>query len=331
MTNRLLTFLALALVFASVVLLAAAMQHSSDLIGVRSQPAQTMSSDINITGQSNRTDTGATDTSLEDTATSTSGPDLSLSQVPNIQEVFSAMSSMPEALNDPPDILLLALLLLALLLLAIVGYILWRRRRRRKAPAVVAAVPASTRPALEYHEGAYRLVFPQVAAGLPAVWGAGEALDLQVMDITGKYAGLDLSVDGGAARAVALEGGEAHLTLSLEKGDHRITARPKAGGEASWADVRIVDYREEIVHMFNDLYQDYRSGHAGTGDEMTARELETAMRRDMPEPLQKSLDDTVTLFEYANYSLYAIGRKDFVNMYKSTAGLMPPRGGRHAG
>lgn len=332
MKNRLLTILALSLVFVSVLTLAAAIQFSSDLIGVRSQPQPTFSSDINITGQANRTDTGVTDPDDTNTSASVTGPDLSFSSLADIDQVIRYMGSLPEILNDPPGSLLLWIVILViLLLLAYAGYTLWRRRKHGpQAPPVVEIACLPARAALEYHEGDFKLTFPQIREPLPAVWGAGEPLTLVIQDKAGGDRDITILIEDKVTGQFILEQGVAHVELHLDKGDHRITVGPGGNtdtGRASWADVRIVDYREEVVQLFNEMYRGYRASHASLKDEMTARELEIAMRKDLVEDKQKNLGDTIMLFEYANYSQHAIQRKEFEEMYLSRIGLMPAPGG----
>ncbi len=332
MKNKSLLLLALALVFISIIMLAAAMDYSSGLIGVRSQPQPTFSTDINITGQSNRTDDGSTSDINDDPSKSDTGPDSSLSRNLDLNDILKPLSSLPDMLEDPPDSLLLwIILLIVLLLLAIIGYILWRRHKRKKrSPALVEEAHVEVRPALEYFEGDYKIAFPQIHAPLPPIWGAGERLDVLIQDKAGKNSDITLYVDGNAVRNIQMESGSAGLSLELGKGDHRIKVSPKNVTEgSSWADVRIVEYREEVVRMFNEIYQGYRSAHDGTNGEMTARELEIAMRQGMPEDMRKKLGKTITLFEYANYSLHDIRRGEFEEMYMSQAGLVPATGGNN--
>ena len=329
MKNKLFTIIALALVFISIMLLAAAIQYSSGLIGVRSQPQQTYTSDINITGQSNHTDSGAAASSNNDSSASLTVPELSLSPLP---EIVKALGGLPDLLdNSPYSPLILIAILIALILLAIIGYILWRRRKRPQMQPAARLERVQERPDLDYHEGDYSISFPQIRAPLPAIWGINEKLDVVVQDKTGDNNSLSLLVDYKVVGHFRAEHGSAHAVLELEKGDHRITVSPEnAPGShgSSWADIRIVDYREEIVRMFNEMYSAHMSGHDGTGQELTARELELAMRKGMPEKMIKSLGDAIMLFEYANYSLHDIQRKDFEDMYISRMGLMPSAGGQ---
>lgn len=328
MKNKLFTILALALVFISVMMLAAAIQYSSGLIDVKSQPQLTFSSDINITGQSNRTDSGQAAPDKDNSSTSVTGPDISKSQMPNMDDILKSLGGLPELIDNPPDSLLIVIaILVVLLLLAIIGYILWRRRKRGQKMPVVDAVIVEKRAALEYHEGDYTISFPQISAQLPVIWGINERLEVAILDKTGEHSDATISVDDKVIKEITAEHGAMHVSLDLAKGDHRIIVSPgNAPGSSSWADVRIVDYREEVVRMFNEMYQVYRSSHEVAGDGMTARELELVMRKDMQEELWKNLGNTITLFEYANYSLHSIQRKDFEDMYLSRIGLIPAGG-----
>lgn len=335
MKNRSLTLLALALVFISVMLLTAAIQYSSGLIDVRSQPAPAFGSDINITGQLNRTDTGASSATNNDRSVRDNGSDMGLSRVPDLKEILTPLGIKPDIIDDPPDYLLIVIAILVALLLALIGYILWRRRKRGlKKPAAADVEEVEARAVLEYFEGDYKISFPQISAPFPVIWGVNERLDVVIQDKTGKNSDMALYVDGKVAREVTADHGAARLWLDLDKGDHRIMVSPKnspGSSGSSWTDVRIVDYREEIVRIFNEMYREYRSSHESAGDEMTARELEIAMRQEVPEHVRKKLGETIRLFEYANYSLHDVRRKDFEEMYLSRADMTPAAGGQNVG
>jgi hypothetical protein len=121
-----------------------------------------------------------------------------------------------------------------------------------------------------------------------------------------------------------MENGMATVSLRLKKGDHRVTVRATAdflpSGD-SWVNVRIVDYREEIVRMFNEMCRRFTSADDGGGDVLTPRELERSVGARMPETKRRWLDDFVTTFERANYSVHEIRRADFERMYTSELGV----------
>ena len=327
MKNKLFVILALALVFIAVTMLAATIQYSSGLIGVKNQSQNVLGSDLNFTGPSNRSDSGA-GANNNDISGGGNSPNLDLSKFPSLNDVLRSAGGLPDPKN-PPDYLLLLILLILLLLIALIGYYIWRRLRRKPA-APVDELPVEPEPALEYFEGDFALSFPGISAPFPVIWGIKERLELVIHDKTGMNGAAILYIDGEAKGELTMENGQAHVELDLEKGDHRVMVSPRSIAEgSSWADVRIVDYREEVVKIFNELYRSYRSGRHEAKEEMTAREMEMAMRPNIPEPMQQKLGDTVMIFEYANYSLHDIRRKEYETMYLSRMGLAQTAGGKN--
>ena len=92
-------------------------------------------------------------------------------------------------------------------------------------------------------------------------------------------------------------------------------------GELSWTDLEIVDYREEIVRLFNELCRTLKSGNADVRDDMTPRELERTICGRMPETVD-SIGTAVTVFELANFSTHTVRRTEYERMYLSGMGLL---------
>ncbi len=227
-------------------------------------------------------------------------------------------------LNIPPELVnylfVIVIILIAIVLLAIM-YNFIRRRRPRGQQAQTPLTPgdraiAWVRPG--YFEGDYRIRFPQIREPFPAIWGAGEALEVTIERKDSAKGEAVLDIDGNTARDVRLENGMTKVRLDLDKGDHRITVSTKDSiAGPSWAEVRIVDYREEIIRMFNELYTGYSACNGGIGDKLTPRELERAIGQGLPDEKKKPLSAAVTTFELANFSLHSIGRRDYERMYLS--------------
>jgi hypothetical protein len=171
-------------------------------------------------------------------------------------------------------------------------------------------------------EGFYRMRFPQIADPFPLTWGDREPLSLA---ISGKDLNDDevtIAVDGVDIAMVKLDKGEALATLTLGKGRHRVSVSSAIEGRAaSWADVCIVDYKEEVVRLFNEMYGHFKAAGKNVRDEMTPRELEQVVGEQLPATKQNMLDTAVTVFEFANYSTHAIRRSEYEQMYLSKAGV----------
>ncbi len=117
-----------------------------------------------------------------------------------------------------------------------------------------------------------------------------------------------------------LDSGVARTTLVLEKGKHRISVQ-SAGQETSWTDIRIVDYREEVVSLFNIMFQNFKVDPIVI-NEMTPRELEQAVIGGLPETKRIMLDEAVSVFEIANYSIHHIRRHEYERMYISKINII---------
>jgi hypothetical protein len=320
MKNTLSLVVAVLLTFIAISLLMAALQYSSDLIGVSIQNDTTLTTDVNVHGLTNNTGEDSPDNSgaLQAASPNSGGSGLNIINLSSLTS--GGNPKKPDDPQDPTNYLLIILIILVVLVfLAIIGYLIWRRRRRRhsqKMPSGGAAAGIS--PA--YFDGDYKIRFPQIREPFPIIWGENETLEVIIESKDGTMDEAVLDIDGKVTRNVRLDNGRALLGIEPGKGEHRITVGVKDGADISgpsWAIIRIVDYREEIVRMFNEMYLNYSSRYEGIGDKMTPRELELAIGLKMPETKRKALDVAVTIFELANYSLHAIRRKDYERMYVS--------------
>lgn len=192
---------------------------------------------------------------------------------------------------------------------------------RTRKPAKDGSIPGSVTLQSDKPQRVplYRIEYPGIAARLPAVWGAGEPLGVRVLGPQTGNGKLGLYLDGGLTEALTLTDGMASVVLTPGKGSHILTIRAMGGGSEALAEseVRIVDYREEVVRIFNDLFHTLRSRFEEIGPDATPRELQWAATSHLPYDKQASIDRIVSAFEIANYSLHAVGREDYVTSYVS--------------
>ena len=155
------------------------------------------------------------------------------------------------------SLLIIGVIAAGMAIIAAVAFVILRKRRRRNAisTAALPTLPLSP-PAPESFEGRYQLRFPRIREPFPLTWGTDEPLELAITckdEATGEAM---LSIDGEGPRKVLLENGMATVSLKPGKGKHRVTVSTMAcvrpSGD-SWVNVCIVDYREEIVRMFNEM------------------------------------------------------------------------------
>ncbi|HEY3273111.1 MAG TPA: DUF4129 domain-containing protein [Methanocella sp.] len=231
-------------------------------------------------------------------------------------------SSSADVRDSGNTLLIIGLVAAAIAVIAVVAFLIIRRRRNacRISTIPTTIAPILPAPVPDSYEGLIQLQFPQIHAPFPLTWGAGEPLELVIACKEEAIGEAMLTIDGGEARKVLLENGMATVSLKLDKGYHKVTVSAMAGAspsEDSWASVRIVEYREEIVRMFNDMCRRFTPS-----DDLTPRELERSLGAQLPETKQKLLGAAVTTFEQANYSLHEIRRTDFERMYTSEMGVL---------
>ncbi len=226
------------------------------------------------------------------------------------------------------SLLIIGIIVTGMAIIATIAFIIIRKRRRnvRSITALpVEPTPTVPAPAPVSCEGRFQLRFPRIREPFPNIWGADEPLELAISCKDEATCEVMMSIDGEGARKVLLEDGRATVSLKLKKGEHKVTVSAVADAGPSgdsWVTVHIVDYREEIVRMFDKMCRRFMPAGDGAGDELTPRELERSVGAQMPETKRRQLDVVVTTFELANYSVHEIRRPDFERMYTSELGIL---------
>lgn len=226
------------------------------------------------------------------------------------------------------SLLIIGIIVAGMAIIATIAFIIIRKRRRNVRSTTdlpVEPTPAVPAPAPVSCEGRFQLSFPQIREPFPNIWGADELLELAIYCKDEATVEVMMSIDGEGARKVLLEDGRARASLKLKKGEHKIIVSAVAGAGpsgVSWVTVHIVDYREEIVRMFNKMCKSFIPAGDRAGNELTPRELERSVGAQMPEKKRRQLDVAVTTFELANYSVHEIRRTDFERMYTSELGIL---------
>ena len=165
------------------------------------------------------------------------------------------------------------------------------------------------------------------APGLPAVWGEGEEVTLLVALSVEDGPGLansrvELQIPGGE-RVTLLTNNTGRCSYTWQAdlpGDHEFTAEFEESDLylSSTASVpfRIVNFREEIVRLYND-FAAWAGARVGRTASRTPRELE-AILYTSGEPVDfRAVDEIISRFEEADYSEHEIGRRQYESMYRS--------------
>jgi hypothetical protein len=105
-----------------------------------------------------------------------------------------------------------------------------------------------------------------------------------------------------------------------KKGEHKMRAILRRGfRNAPWKaelELRVVDYEEEIIRLYDKFLGKLANYDIVTKDEMTAREIQSLVLRTEGFDAD-ALDKLTTCFENAEYSCHLVNREDYEIMYLS--------------
>ncbi len=165
------------------------------------------------------------------------------------------------------------------------------------------------------------------APDLPEVWGPGEQVTVNV----GLYAEDGIAIPG-ATVGLRLPNGETVSLLTGADGRASFSWRAETVGDLAFTaefagaelhlpatssvDFRVVEFREEIVALYNSFVAwavDRVPGSAGR----TPRELESVLTLSGIDLDFRVLDVIITRFEEADYSEHEIGRRQYEAMYRA--------------
>ena len=211
--------------------------------------------------------------------------------------------------------------------------VLVRRRRITASPApeVASTLDAETLAKEEPIETQAQVTLEvgfNKAADLPYVWGVGEEIiaTLTGVDAEGQaLVGAEIAVTVAGEEPVTLVIGDdgactLHWTAS-ELGEHTVSAA-FAGDEdhlpaSEIRNFRVVDFRAEIVRLFNSFLDWARASTGSAIDKATPREVELMLVSSSLPVSQKSLDELISRFEEADYSEHPIARRHYEAMYRA--------------
>jgi hypothetical protein len=119
--------------------------------------------------------------------------------------------------------------------------------------------------------------------------------------------------------------GRAELShIFITKGEHKVEAilprKPDEPPLNAEIKLRIVDYEEEIIRLYNEFLQKLSSHGIHVQNEMTAREIESLILR-TNDFSSEALRTVTTCFEKAKYSNHLPTREDYKTMFLSSRRL----------
>jgi len=184
-------------------------------------------------------------------------------------------------------------------------------------------VPPKPVGVAESETGSTRLTvsLPQIQAPFPNVWGINEELEVSVglTTVDGHpiaNAEVIMEVDGEPLVIYTSENGLAlTTTVSPSIRSLKMSASYSVEELNTELDVNIVEYREEIIDLFNTKFRDARERFDEIKDNYTARELLGYLKTQTPAETHSALGEMTFIFEEANYSLHPIARESYERFY----------------
>jgi hypothetical protein len=208
-------------------------------------------------------------------------------------------------------------------------------RRRKKKPAdqevdessEATLVPADQPDIKNTHSTSdtVRISFPLIPAQMPDVWGKDDdflivfAVD-GIPQMLAQYSlDIELESDTSIRSPITPNGHASHTHAFHNTGRFNIQAvlvkEVRNGYLPASRMVRIVDYREEIVRLYNEMLATLKSQGFPLTSKMTAREVEARLSRAYPALSNETTNTLVSVFEEANYSLHPIARPSYEKMF----------------
>ena len=171
-----------------------------------------------------------------------------------------------------------------------------------------------------------KIVLPDIEAQFPNVWGVNDKLRIEVVLDKSRLEKIqkrevEVFIDKGTVASTRLsQQGRAELShVFIKKGEHKMRALlPRTTGRPWNAEIkiRVVDYGEEIIRLYNEFLGKLASYGLHARNEMTSREIEGLILR-MGDSSPEALHKVTTCFEKAEYSNHLATRKDYEIIYLS--------------
>ena len=195
------------------------------------------------------------------------------------------------------------------------------------SPAAGTPVPAEEGP--EPQETRLEISFGRPAPDLPDVWGAGEPVPVRIRlstvdnrpvaramietHVPGILPPGTLETEGQGICAFVWNGtglGEFLVSASFAGTPERLPSSESRS-------FRVVEFRAEIVRLYNAFLEWARGNVTGISDQATPREVESILVASGLSIDHKDLDELISRFEEADYSEHLITRQQYEAMYRA--------------
>ncbi len=168
-------------------------------------------------------------------------------------------------------------------------------------------------------------VLPDINAEFPNVWGVEDKLRIKIVldkdalkSIESKEVEVLVNDEVFPSIGLSQHGCAEFSHIFDQKGEHQVRAFVRRLSEPQpWnaeIKIRIVDYDEEVIRLYNEFLRKLASFNIPVKNEMTAREIER-LALDTNNFDSEPLREATTCFEKAEYSNHMIARRDYEMIY----------------
>ena len=190
-------------------------------------------------------------------------------------------------------------------------------------------VPGQAEGEPEPQETRLEISFGRPAPDLPDVWGIGEQVPVRIRLSTADNQPVPqamiethvpvilppgtLETEGQGICAFVWDGNELGQFLVSAS----FAGTPEHLGSSDSRSFHVVEFRAEIVRLYNAFVEWHRERVTGISDQATPREVESILVASGSPIDQKDLDQVISRFEEADYSEHPIARQQYEAMYRA--------------
>ena len=208
------------------------------------------------------------------------------------------------------------------------GYYLYLRRK--KGPVSIAFKPPSlirkkTIDGRIKTSTQISIEFPNIVSPFPPVWGLNDDILVRttLMSLEGEQLGgyqLTITIDEKKENVVTNDEGISELTWKFPTKGLRTIQVEKVEddeylGSQQIREIKIVEYREEIIELYNNLFESHKLIREEIKDYFTARDFMSVMVKYSENLGYNPIDEMITIFEIADYSEHDINRDKYETFY----------------
>ncbi len=243
-----------------------------------------------------------------------------------ISETWGNFSIMTKSV-----ILISIVIFIGLLLFLLYHYRKYLIRKKPISTGPQVAIAANSITEYENTSGRINISFPHIEPPFPSVWGAGEPLAIlcqlksAIDNPLSNQPCVINSEEKTDIQATADNKGQVSLEYTFyAKGTFKVTVSFNDGGDhiTGWKSIRIVDYREEVVNLLNEMITKLQIPEIEVNPKMTAREIESILKTKLGTVPEETIRNITSVFEEANYSLHPVNRHSYEKMYLAVREVM---------